>query len=83
MFVWNLSNDTFTAVTTRPYGHDALGYGWQVNQDCCASGLPFDGAQWQLRSLSAPHSTSDLITPPLSPPQPCIADHTSWNNAAA
>jgi hypothetical protein len=81
MFVWNLATDTFTPVTTRPFGHDALGFGWQVNQDCCTSGLPFDGAQWQLRSLSAPDSTWDLISPPLSPPEPCIADHTSWNNA--
>jgi hypothetical protein len=82
MVIWDLATHTFTHVVTRPYGHDALGYGWQVNQDCCTSGLPFDGAQWQLRSLSAPHATSDLISPPLSPPQPCIADHTSWNNAA-
>jgi hypothetical protein len=83
MVIWDLLTHTFTHVVTRPFGHDALGYGWQVNQDCCTSGLPFDGAQWQLRALTAPHTTSDLIDPPLSPQQPCIADHTSWNNAAA
>jgi hypothetical protein len=83
MVVWDLTTHTFTHVATRPFGHDALGFGWQVNQDCCTSGLPFDGAQWQLRSLNAPQTTFDLISPPLSPQQPCIADHTSWNNAAA
>ena len=79
--VWNLATDTFTPVTTRPFGHDALGYGWQVNQDCCASGAPFDGAQWQLRSVATPQSSTDLINPMLSPRQTYIADHTSWNNA--
>jgi hypothetical protein len=79
--VWDLTTDTFSQVTTRPFGHDALGYGWQVNQDCCASGAPFDGAQWQLRSLSTPQSSADLISPLLSPRQTYIADHTSWNNA--
>ena len=79
--VWNLATDTFAPVTTRPFGHDALGYGWQVNQDCCASGAPFDGAQWQLRSLTTPQTSTDLINPQLSPRQTYIADHTSWNNA--
>jgi hypothetical protein len=83
VIVWNLGNDTFTPVTTRPFGHDALGYGWQVNQDCCASGAPFDGAQWQLRSLTTPQSSTDLISPQLQPQQIYIADHTSWNNARA
>jgi hypothetical protein len=76
--VWNLATHTFTYVTTLGSGHDALGFGWQVNQD---SPEPYDGAQWQLRSLASPNSTSSLIAPPLSPRQPCIADHTSWNNA--
>jgi hypothetical protein len=79
--VWNLASDTFTPVTTRPFGHDALGYGWQVNQDCCASGAPFDGAQWQLRSVVTPQTSTDLVNPMLSPRQTYIADHTSWNNA--
>ena len=83
MVIWHLATDTFTPVVTRPFGHDALGFGWQVNQDCCTSGLPFDGAQWQLRALNTPQTTTDLISPPLSPQQPCIADHTSWNNAVA
>jgi hypothetical protein len=68
-------------VATRTFGHDALGYGWQVNQDCCASGAAYDGAQWQLRSLSAPETATDLINPMPSPQEVYIADHTSWNNA--
>ena len=79
--IWDLAGDTFTPVTTRPWGHDALGYGWQVNQDCCASGASYDGAQWQLRALSNPQASADLIAPPLSPQQIYLADHTSWNNA--
>ena len=79
--VWDLTNDSFTPVTTRPWGHDALGYGWQVNQDCCASGATYDGAQWQLRTLANPQASADLIAPLLSPQQIYVADHTSWNNA--
>lgn len=79
--VWDLTTNVFTPVTTRAFGHDALGYGLQVNQDCCTSGAPYDGSQWQLRSLATPATTSDLINPMLSPRQIYIADHTSWNNA--
>jgi hypothetical protein len=79
--IWNLSTQTLTLNNTLPFGHDALGYGWQVNQDCCTSGGAYDGAQWQLRALSAPAATSDLINPPLSPREIYLADHTSWNNA--
>lgn len=79
--VWDLTTNTIRPVTTRTFGHDALAYGWQVNQDCCASGGAYDGAQWQLRSLATPESTSDLIIPTLSPQETYVADHTSWNNA--
>src|SRR5688500_3947815 len=81
--VWDLTTNAIRPITTRTFGHDALGYGWQVNQDCCASGAQFDGAQWQLRSLGAPQSSVDLIAPQLQPQQTYIADHTSWNNARA
>ena len=79
--LWDLATGTIRPVTTRTFGHDALGYGWQVNQDCCASGGAYEGAQWQLRSLSAPESATDLINPMPSPREVYIADHTSWNNA--
>jgi hypothetical protein len=79
--VWDLTANTFTPATTLGSGHDALAYGWQVNQDCCASGAAYDGAQWQLRSLASPNTTSDLIAPLPSPREIYVADHTSWNNA--
>jgi hypothetical protein len=78
--VWDLETDAITPVTTRPFGHDAVGYGMQVNQDCCTSSGQ-DAAQWQFRTLSAPAITSDLIHPVLTPAQTFLADHTSWNNA--
>ena len=78
--VWDLTTDAITPVTTRPFGHDAVGYGMQVNQDCCTSSA-HDAAQWQFRALHAPALTSDLIHPVLTPPQTFLADHTSWNNA--
>jgi hypothetical protein len=81
-FIWDLHTDVVTRVNRFPGGHDALGYGWHVNQDCCTT-TAYDGAQWQLRQLSDPVTTSDLINPVQTPPVPFIADHTSWNNAQA
>ena len=79
--VWDLTTGQIRPVSTRTFGHDALGYGWQVNQDCCASGAAYDGAQWQLRSLTSPDAPTDLISPMPSPREIYVADHTSWNNA--
>ena len=79
-FVWDLQGDAVTRVDRFPGGHDALGHGWHVNQDCCTA-TAYDGAQWQLRHLSAPTSTVDLINPVQTPAAPFLADHTSWNNA--
>jgi hypothetical protein len=81
-FVWDLQTDIITRVGRLAGGHEALGYGWHVNQDCCTT-TPYDGAQWQLRALSDPASTSDLINPVQSPAVALLADHTSWNNAQA
>jgi hypothetical protein len=78
--VWDLDTDVFTRVTTRAEGHDALGFARQVNQSCCTASS-YDGAQWQLRALSSPSTTTDLIAPAPSPRAVFIADHTSWNNA--
>jgi hypothetical protein len=80
--VWDLTNDAITPVTARASGHDALGYGVQVNQDCCTA-TAWDAAQWQLRALGAPNTTTDLINPVLTPAETYLADHTSWNNARA
>lgn len=79
-FIWDTSTDVVTRVNRFPGGHDALGYGWQVNQDCCTT-TAYDGAQWQLRQLATPASTTDLIRPVLTPEVLLFGEHTSWNNA--
>jgi hypothetical protein len=89
-FVWDLSNNVITAMpkSSLAQGHDSAGFGTLVNGDCCVS-TEWDGAQWQLRSLATPLSSSDLIVPTLTPHegggapngQPNLAEHTSWNNA--
>jgi hypothetical protein len=79
--------DTLTNVTTpmpvltaHSGGHDALGYGVSVNQDCCTS-TPWDAAQWQIRALKSPLISRDLITPIVTPKEIYMADHPTWNNA--
>jgi len=67
-------------MTVRPMGHDALGYGYYINQDCCTS-TTWDAVQWQIRSFSAPSTTRDLINPVLTPKEVSLADHQSWTNA--
>jgi len=79
-FIWDTNNDAITRVDKFPGGHDALGYGWQVNQDCCTTS-DYDGAQWQLRTLANPTATTDLINPVLTPEVLLLGEHTSWNNA--
>ena len=61
-------------------GHDAAGFGYWVNQDCCTSS-GWDAAQWQFRSLTDLTRTSDLISPILATKEVYLADHTSWANA--
>jgi hypothetical protein len=51
-----------------------------INHDCCTA-TAWDGAQFQLRSLAAPTSPRDLITPVLTPKEIYLDDHNSWNNA--
>jgi hypothetical protein len=81
-YLWDTASGVFTelGVAALPYGHDALGYGVSVNQDCCVS-TSWDAAQWQLRILSTPLQTRDLITNVLLPKQIYLADHPTWNNA--
>ena len=81
-YLWDTATGTFTEMgaSSHPYGHDAFGYGVSVNQDCCIA-TSFDAAQWQLRNLSTPLVTRDLITTVLQPKQVYYADHTTWNNA--
>lgn len=81
-YVWDTATDAITAITSRMLGggHDASGYGYWVNQDCCTSSS-WDAAQWQFRSLANLAATSDVIVPVLSPQEVYLADHTTWNNA--
>jgi hypothetical protein len=81
-YVWNLDTNEVTAVSTNAGGHDATGFGWQINQACCTT-TTWDAAQWERRALSAPGTTVDLINPVLTPAEISLADHTSWNNARA
>jgi hypothetical protein len=78
--IWNLTNDVLTAVSWLADGHDALGFGAQINQSCCTTST-YDAAQWQYRRLLLPTVTKDLIEPVLQPMEIYLADHTSWNNA--
>jgi hypothetical protein len=78
-YVWDLATHHVAPISARPYGHMAVGHGWLVNQDCCTS-TTYDAAQWQLRRLATPDTTTDLVTP-VTPQQIFLADHTSWNNA--
>ena len=83
-FVWDIETGSLFAMvpSVRPYGHDALGYGVSVNQDCCTA-TSWDAAQWQFRSLATPAFTRDMLPSVLSPKEVYLADHTSWNNASA
>ncbi len=83
-YLWDTATDTFTELSSAgalSNGHDAYGYGVRVNQDCCSS-TTWDAAQWQLRALSAPLVTRDVITPILNPAEVHLADHPSWHNAS-
>ena len=82
-YVWDTETNTFTGtplVAARSGGHDAYGYQYRVNQDCCTSST-WDAAQWQFRSLATPLATADLISPVLLPKEVYLADHPSWHNA--
>jgi hypothetical protein len=84
VYIWDLLIGTMTplpVLDTRSGGHDAFGYGVSVNKDCCSTNTPWDAAQWQLRQLSAPAASRDLIRPLLAPKEINLSDHPTWNNA--
>ncbi|HWK11502.1 MAG TPA: Ig domain-containing protein [Vicinamibacterales bacterium] len=83
LVVWDLSDDSLTSLpldAAHAGGHDAYSFGFAVNQDCCTA-TTYDAAQWQLRALSTPMSTRDLVQPVIAPKEVQLADHPSWNNA--
>jgi hypothetical protein len=75
-----MTNGLNGTVDMHPGGHDAAGYGYWVNADCCTSSS-WDAAQWQFRSLTDLTRSTDLISPVLPTKEVYLADHTSWNNA--
>lgn len=82
-YQWDTETNVFTAlpsIDARSNGHDAYGFGVRVNQDCCAT-TSWDAAQWQLRSLSAPLTTRDVIAPVLLPKELYLSEHPSWHNS--
>jgi hypothetical protein len=82
VFLWDTATDTFTPLGASAHsgGHDAAGFGYWINQDCCTSST-WDAMQWQFRYLSTPLHTTDVISPVLSPKEIYIGDHTTWSNA--
>jgi len=89
VYVWDTDVDTFTALTsggadgspaTHSAGHDAPGYGYSVNHDCCVS-TSWDAGQWEMRRLDAPLVAWDLVSPVLTPQEIYLSDHPTWNNA--
>ena len=66
-------------VTNMPGGHDTVGFGVWINQDCCTR-TTWDGMQWQIRRLDTPDQTEDLIVPTLEPQEIYISDHQSWRH---
>jgi carbohydrate binding protein with CBM6 domain len=89
VYVWDTDADTFTALTsggadgspaTHSGGHDAPGYGYSVNHDCCVS-TSWDAGQWEMRRLDAPVVAWDLVSPVLTPQEIYLSDHPTWNNA--
>ena len=89
VYIWDTSTGVFTAMTAgghdggpdvHPGGHDAPGFGYSVNHDCCTSSS-WDAGQWQFRSLAAPLAPRDLISPVMTPKEIYLSEHPSWNNA--
>lgn len=84
VWVWALDTNTFTPLpiaTAHSGGHDAFGYGVSVNQDCCETNPTWDAASWERRTLGAPLTPMDLISPLLRPQETYLADHPTWNDA--
>jgi hypothetical protein len=82
-YIWNLATNQFTELpllAARVSGHDGIGWGYLTNQDCCTRST-WDAAQWQIRSLAAPYTIADLVSPVLTPKEVLLADHQSWTHA--
>jgi hypothetical protein len=82
VYLWDTQNDAITPMPTSTLsgGHDASGYGYSANQDCCTT-TTWDAMQWQFRMLGNPTATNDMISPVLSPKEIYVDSHQTWNNA--
>jgi len=82
VFLWDTATDLITPLPAANLsgGHDAAGFGYWVNQDCCTA-TSWDAGQWQFRYLDTPTHTTDLVPQVLTPQEIYLADHTSWSNA--
>jgi hypothetical protein len=90
-YIWDTTTDLIVALTTGGVdggtntlsgGHGAAGWGYDVNHDCCTYSS-WDAAQWQIRSLSSPLVTADMISPVLTPQEIYLSDHDTWMNSSA
>jgi len=82
-YVWDLVTNRLTElplIEAITGGHDAYGFGYRVNQDCCTQST-WDAAQWQFRALANPLVTLDLNPNVLLPQEVYLEDHPSWHNA--
>lgn len=89
VYLWDTTTDVITALTSggndggpnaHAGGHDAPGFGYSVNHDCCVNSS-WDAGQWEFRSLAQPLVAWDLIGPVMTPQEIYLSDHPSWNNA--
>lgn len=81
VYLWDTqAGTTLTVMAAHPSGHGAHGYNQFVNQDCCTTGT-WDASQWQIRTLTTPTVTADLIPSVLTPQEVYLADHTNWRAA--
>jgi hypothetical protein len=81
VLVWDVIDQTFTPINTLYHGHDSLGYGISINQDCCTGATEWDAAQWQIRTIADPTKTANLIPDVLRPKVMYLSEHSNWRAA--
>jgi len=75
-YVWDTQTDTFTPMTLSAGGHNAMGFGVNVNQPDDA-----DSTDFTFRTMAALNTTRLLVQPFPSPPDFSVSSHVSWANA--
>ncbi|MEO8678138.1 MAG: hypothetical protein ABI665_03775 [Vicinamibacterales bacterium] len=77
-WVWDTNGNTVSHNTVDGGGHEAAGWQALVN-----NANNSDSAEWQYRSLFAPMTTRELVTPYPTISAFGTASHANWNNANA